>query len=104
MNDFSEGILPFFTWNKIPGASSYGLILGSDEDCTQIILENNSITEKYFQYSFDAPPLEHYSSYYWKVISYDENGEALGDFSSIATFQTPDGIIELEFIYEEGWE
>ena len=69
-----------------------------------ILKEKSSKYPKYFQYPFDAPPLEHYSSYYWKVISFDENGEALGDFSSIATFQTPDGIIELEFIYEEGWE
>ena len=103
MNSFSDGIHPFFTWNKIPRASSYGLVLGGDEDCSQIILENNGISEKYFQYPIDAPPLDYNSAYYWKVISYDENGDALGDFSSIATFRTPDGIIEIEFIYE-GWE
>lgn len=103
MNSFSDGIHPFFTWNKISRASSYGLVLGGDEDCSQIILENNGISKKYFQYPIDAPPLDYNSAYYWKVISYDENGDALGDFSSIATFQTPDGIIEIEFIYE-GWE
>jgi len=104
MNGLSETILPFFTWEKIPRAHSYGLVLGSNEDCTQIIFENQSISEKQFQYSVDSPPLEYDTPYYWKVVAYDENGTALGDYSVIATFNTPTGIIEIEFIYEEGGE
>jgi hypothetical protein len=102
MNGLSETILPFFTWDKISQATSYGLILGSNEDCTQIIFENQSISEKQFQYPADSPPLEYDTAYYWKVIAYDNNGSALGDYSAIATFNTPTGIIEIEFIYEEG--
>lgn len=102
MNELSETILPFFTWEKIPRANSYGLFLGSNEDCTQIIFENQSISEKQFQYSADSPPLEYDKSYYWKVIAYDENGAPLGDYSAIATFNTPTGIIEIEFLFEEG--
>jgi len=102
MNGLSETILPFFTWEKIPRANSYGLVLGSNEDCTQIIFENQSISEKQFQYPADSPPLEYDTQYYWKVVAYDENGAALGDYSAIATFNTPTGIIEIEFIYEEG--
>ena len=98
----SETNLPFFTWNKIPLASSYGLILGGNEDCTQIILENQGIAEKQFQYPSDAPPLEPDISYYWKVIAFDESGSPLGDYSAIASFKIPSGIIEIEFIFEEG--
>ena len=104
MDGLSESILPYFSWGKIPRATSYGLILGSNEDCSQLIFENQSISEKQFQYTSDSPPLDYDTSYYWKVISYDENGTALGDYSLIATFKTPDGIVEIEFIYEEGDE
>ena len=104
MNTVSESILPFFTWNKIPLASAYGLVLSTSEDASQIIYENNNIAEKQFQYGSDLPPLEFDTTYYWKVIAYDENGSAIGDYSSIATFTTPSGIIEIEFIYEEGGE
>ncbi len=97
MNEISETIRPYFTWNKIPRASSYGLILGNDEDCKQVIIENSSITQRYFQYPSDAPTLEYDKFYYWKVIAYDEN--ELGDYSTIATFKTPNGVIEIEFIY-----
>lgn len=104
MDGLSETILPFFNWEKILSANSYGLVLASNEDCTQIIFENQSISEKQFQYPADSPPLEYDTPYYWKVIAYDDNGVALGDYSSIATFSTPTGIIEIEFIYEEGGE
>jgi hypothetical protein len=104
MEGLSESTLPYFSWKKNPRATSYGLILGSNEDCSQLIFENQSISEKQFQYTSDSPPLDYDTSYYWKVISYDENGTALGDYSLIATFKTPDGIVEIEFIYEEGDE
>ena len=102
MDGLSETILPFFSWEKILGANSYGFVLASNEDCTQIIFENQNISEKQFQYPADSPPLEYDTPYYWKVVAYDENGVALGDYSAIATFNTPTGIIEIEFIYEEG--
>ena len=104
MDGLSETILPFFTWEKVLSSSSYGLVLASNEDCTQIIFENQSISEKQFQYPADSPPLEYDTPYYWKVVAFDENGVALGDYSAIATFNTPTGIIEIEFIYEEGGE
>ena len=104
MNEISETIRPYFTWNKIPRASSYGLILGNDEDCKQVIIENSGITQRLFQYLSDAPPLEYDKSYYWKVIAYDGNENELGDYSTIATFKTPSGIIEIEFIYSGNGE
>ena len=104
MNGLSESILPFFTWNKIPKANSYGLVLGNNEDLSQVIFENQSISDNKFQYVADAPPLEYNTAYYWKVIAYDENGVPLGDYSLIATFVTPTGIIQIEFIYEAGGE
>ena len=104
MNEISETIHPFFTWNKIPLASSYGLILGNDKDCKQLIIETLSITQRYFQYLSDDPPLEYDKSYYWKVMAYDEEGNQLGDYSTIANFKTPSGIIEIEFIYSESGE
>jgi hypothetical protein len=102
MNGLSETIFPFFNWEKIARANSYGLVLGSNEGCTHIIFENQNISENSFQYLADLPPLEYDIAYYWKVIAYDENGLKIGDYSSIATFNTPTGIIEIEFIYEEG--
>ena len=104
MNEISETIHPFFTWNKIPRATSYGLILGNDEDCKQVMIESPSITQRYFQYPSDAPPLEYDKSYYWKVMAYDEEGNQLGDYSTIANFKTPSGIIEIEFIYSKSGE
>ncbi|MBC8311217.1 MAG: hypothetical protein H8E72_02860 [Candidatus Marinimicrobia bacterium] len=101
MNEISESIHPFFTWNKIPRASSYGLILGNDEDCKQVILESPSITQRHFQYPSDAPPLEYDRTYFWQVVAYDENENELGDYSAISSFTTPSGIIEIEFIYSE---
>ena len=104
MNETSETIYPYFTWNKIPRASSYGLILGKDEGCKQVIIESSNITEKHFQYPSDAPPLDYDKSYYWKVIAYDGNENELGDYSTIATFKTPSGVIEIEFIYSGNGE
>jgi len=100
MNEVAGSIYPFFTWNKITLANSYGLVLGSNEDLSQIIFENHNISDKQFQYPTDSPPLEHDTSYYWKVNAYDENGTPLGDYSQISYFNTPTGIIEIEFIYE----
>ena len=68
MDEVSETIYPYFTWNKIPRASSYGLILGNDEDCKQVIIESSNITEKHFQYPSDAPPLDYDKSYYMSLI------------------------------------
>lgn len=101
INGTSESILPFFTWNKIPKANVYGLVLGINEDLSQIIFENHNISDKQFQYATDAPPLKYDTAYYWKIIAYDENGIPLGDFSVIAMFTTPAGIIQIEFIYDE---
>ena len=100
LNGTSESIFPFFTWNKIPKANSYGLVFGNNKDLSQVVFENHSISDKYFQYTETAPPLKYNTAYYWKVIAYDENGSPLGDYSSIATFTTPTGIIQIEFIYE----
>ena len=48
------------------------------------------------------PPLNINSVYFWKVSAYDSSGSMLGDYSNIGSFSTPAGIIEIEFIYEEG--
>ena len=78
------------------------MILGSNESFTQIIFEKQSISDKQFQYTVSEPPLENGINYFWKVIAYGQNGESLGDYSATARFSTPSGIIEIEFIYDEG--
>ena len=100
MNGISESMTPYFTWNKIPRAKSYGLVLGNNENLSPIIFENHRISDKYFQYTADSPPLKHDTAYYWKVIAYDENTNPIGDYSAITTFTTPTGIVQIEFIYE----
>ena len=96
----SESILPYFTWDKINNAKSYGIIIGSNEDLSQLIFESNSINENQFQYTLDSPPLEYDTQYYWKVIAFDEGGSNLGDYSLTGGFKTPSGIIEVEFMFE----
>jgi len=101
INELSENIYPYFTWNKIPKAHSYGLVLGSNVELSQIIIEQNNISDKQYQYPKDGPPLEYNTAYYWKVIAYDEDSTPLGDYSATSMFTTPNGIIQIEFIYAE---
>jgi hypothetical protein len=96
----SESVLPYFTWDKIKDAKSYGLILGSNDDLSQLIFESTDITENQFQYTAEAPPLDYDTQLYWKIIAYDEGGSPMGDYSAIAGFKTPSGVVEIEFIYE----
>ena len=65
---------------------------------SHIIYQNNNIADHLFQFPME-PPLSTNTIYYWKVGAYDGNGEMLGDYSSIGSFTTPSGIIEIEFLY-----
>ena len=65
-----------------------------------MIFESTDITENQFQYTAEAPPLDYDTQLYWKIIAYDEGGSPMGDYSAIAGFKTPSGVVEIEFIYE----
>ena len=57
MNGVSESIFPYFTWNKIPRAKSYGLVLGNNENLSPVIFENHRIILPFFRLFWIEIPL-----------------------------------------------
>ena len=97
----SESILPFFSWDRVKDAEKYLLVISSNEGMSAIILEKNDISDVQFQYSSSLAPLEYSSTYYWTVTALDIDLQPIGNASSVGSFTTPTGEIELEFNYGE---
>ena len=95
----SETLFPYFSWEAVNSAIGYTIILGSDESISTIVYTTES-SEVFLQYPESAPPLSNGVQYYWSVFATDENGVKIGDGSDIGSFTTPEGIIEIEFIFE----
>ena len=95
----SETLFPYFSWEAVNSAIGYTIILGSDESISTIVYTIES-SEVFLQYPESAPPLSNGVQYYWSVFATDENGVKIGDVSDIGSFTTPEGIIEIEFIFE----
>ena len=98
MEEISESLSPYFSWSPISGASSYTLTLASDESISTIIYSTDA-SEVFLQYSSSAPPLKNGITLYWKVIAKDGNGASVGDASNVGSFNTPDGSLEIEFMF-----
>ena len=60
---------------------------------------NSLAKEVFFQYPQAAPPLGNGITLYWKVSAKDGNGASIGDASNVGSFATPDGSLEIEFIF-----
>ena len=99
LSEESESLLPYFSWEPINGAAKYIFKLASDESMSTIIYTTDA-SEVFLQYLDSAPPLNNGIAYYWTVIAMDENGSAIGDESDVGLFNTPVGLIELEFIFD----
>ena len=98
LEETSEGLLPYFSWQPISGASSYTLTLASDASVSTVIYSTDA-SEVFFQYSSSAPPLGNGITLYWQVIAKDENGASIGDASNVGSFNTPDGSLEIQFMF-----
>ena len=94
----TQSLLPYFSWEAVGGASSYTLILASDESISTIIYSADA-SEVFLQYPQAAPPLGNGITLYWEVIAKDGNGATVGDASNVGSFKTPDGFIEIEFMF-----
>jgi hypothetical protein len=71
---------PMFTWQRVPGASSYYVVIARDSGFTHVIDVASSIVPAY------APPLggeepldDQTSSYYWAVVPVNSKGEVFSD-------------------------
>jgi|GEM_PF-1441526 len=96
----AESMTPTFKWSVVEGAHHYGLILALDGDLQQLYFGTEDITSNQFIYpSSGAPPLVNDMAYFWRVQAFQEDGSPLGDASSVATFRTPTGEVELELIF-----
>tara|TARA_B110000116_G_scaffold241550_1_gene230227 strand:- start:882 stop:3584 length:2703 start_codon:yes stop_codon:yes gene_type:complete len=98
LNEESESLLPYFSWLSVGGASTYTLTLASDESISTIVYSADA-TEVFIQYPEAAPPLGNGATLYWKVIAKDGDGSPVGDASNVGSFNTPDGSIEIEFMF-----
>ena len=91
-------MLPYFSWLAVGGASTYTLTLASDESIATIVYSADA-SEVFLQYPEAAPPLGNGATLYWKVIAKDGDGSPVGDASNVGSFNTPDGSIEIEFMF-----
>jgi len=98
LEETSESLSPYFSWFAVSGTSFYTLTLASDVSVSSIIYSTD-VSEVFFQYSSSAPPLENGITLYWQVIAKDENGVSIGDASNVGSFSTPDGSLEIEFMF-----
>ena len=98
LEETSESLLPYFSWQPVSGASSYTLTLASDASISNVIYSTDAV-EVFSQYSSSAPPLGNGITLYWQVIAKDENGASIGDASNVGSFNTPDGSLEIEFMF-----
>ncbi len=70
------------TWNSVPGATSYHLILADNYDFDNSIIDENQINQTYFD--FDG--LNFNDDYFWKVQA--SNSNQSGEWSEASHFKT----------------
>ncbi len=87
--DDSEGIdLPLdFEWQQVDNAESYQLQLSEDADFNDLVVDSTEITNNEITLN---PNLESLETYYWRVLSVNDAGEA--DWSEVWTFQTSETV------------
>lgn len=72
-----DGIL---AWFPAPGATGYKIYFGSDgggtADPTDI--ENGTDIGNVTSYDYSGSPLAYFSIYYWKIVPYNADGDAIG--------------------------
>lgn len=77
---------PLFQWQKVEGAASYELLLGTDAAFEELVIEragSRSLPANAWQASTELEPA---TGYFWKVRALDAGGP--GDWSAVGTFRT----------------
>jgi hypothetical protein len=80
-------LTPTLTWEALNGAAKYGVWIYANEELSSLMWSTNQITGTSVSYpSQGAPSLAFGSSYYWRAVALDVNGNPLGDPSTPARF------------------
>jgi hypothetical protein len=74
---------PSFSWQEVEGASGYKVRVSSNEDFSDGWESTSGVTS--VQYAGDA--LEFNVAYYWQAVVTDQNGNIIGLWSDVASFQ-----------------
>lgn len=78
-------VMPTFTWEELEGAAGYRIEVSENADMSEL-LWTATVGLVTIQYPGE-PALVFDVVYYWRVMAVDLNGEELGDWSEIASFQ-----------------
>ena len=73
-----------FSWSEDEFASGYLVEISSNDDMSDPWSSTVSMTSLTYP---DDPPFESGGSYFWRVITVDQEGNSMGAWSDIATFQ-----------------
>lgn len=85
-----------FSWNKVPSADDYHLKVATDAEMTNLIIDEEGLTENYFTVKTD---LDNDATYYWQVDAGNDAGRS--DFSPVATFETKSaGVTDVVILLE----
>jgi hypothetical protein len=96
-----ENLNPVFSWSEVSGADKYSILVGSSDDFSDIVYQNENIDGTGLTYpTSGAVPLEYETTYYWKIQALSADGGSLGDSSPTGLFMTPTGEIEIIVEFE----
>ncbi len=73
-----------FSWGEVEGSSGYLTEISSNDDMSGAWRTTVSMTNLTYP---DDPPFQSGKSYYWRVITVDQDGNPQGEWSDVATFQ-----------------
>ncbi len=83
------------------GADKFFILVSSTDDFSEIVYQNENIDGTGLTYpTSGAAPLEHETTYYWKIQALSADGSSLGDSSPTGLFMTPTGEIEIIVEFE----
>ena len=89
-----ENLNPTFTWNPVEGIERYGIEVSANGDFSQIVMTDDEISTN--SWTYPAFNLEVGTIYYWRVTSYDSQGQPLSEPSSQESFITPPYSVGIE--------
>jgi hypothetical protein len=71
---------PLFTWHRVPGASSYYIVIARDEGFTHVIDVASSVVPAYApQLGGEAPLDDETTTYFWAVVPVNATGEVFNE-------------------------
>ena len=73
-----------FSWSEVTGVSGYLVEISPNDDMSSAWSSTVSMTNLTYP---DDPPFQSGQTYYWRVITVDQDGKLIGEWSDRATFQ-----------------